>query len=130
MSKLALTIEKPTSPAEIVASLANVVRISKQARRHAKLELVTSANGGHSWKEAIAPLWAAVNAGPNSGSGRRDAVSDFLYAGRGHATVAREGSTNEDEIHLTLMDFIAIALIFLSPAFGPGLAWLLLRTAS
>jgi|HubBroStandDraft_4_1064222.scaffolds.fasta_scaffold873836_1 hypothetical protein len=129
MSRLALTIEQPTSAAEATEGFANVVRFREPGSRRPKLELVAPTTKGRSSKEAIASLSAAANG--DTRPGRGGATSDLAYAGRrGDAAATREGLTNEDEIHLTLMDFIATALIFLSAASGPALMWLLLRTAS
>jgi hypothetical protein len=122
MNKFAITIKKPGCAAQASANLANVVPFRKHARRRATGELVTPANGGHSPKAAVVGLWAAAGGVP----GRRGIVSNFARGGRIGAT--REDLTNEDDIPLTPADFIAIALIFLSVASGPALAWLLLGT--
>jgi hypothetical protein len=122
MNKFAITIKKPTRAAQASANLANVVPFRTQARRRATGELVMLANEGRSSKGAVVGLWAEAGAVP----GRRAIVSNFARGGRIGAT--GEDLTNEDDIPLTPADFIAIALIFLSVASGPALAWLLLGT--
>jgi hypothetical protein len=127
MNSAALTMEKPISAAAATASVANVVPFRKPVPSRAKLELVAPANAGRSWKEAVQPLAAAGNS--NIGSARKYAIGDFALAGRGRgATTMPQALTNDDETHLTAMDFIAAGLIFLSAASGPALAWLLLAS--
>lgn len=117
--------------AEGTESLVNVVPFRKPAPRHVKLKLVAPVNGGRSWIDPIAPLSVDANGGTNSGSGRRDTISDFAHAGRGApAKVMPKSVTYGDEIHLTLMDLILTTLLFLSTLTGPALVWVLLQTAS
>ena len=55
-------------------------------------------------------------------------VAHFSYVGRRNPVVTDSG--NHEDIHLTVMDFVATALIFVSIASGPGLMWLVLHTAA